>query len=407
MRKDLLQPLSGFRDNANPIKDWVVEVIRGTYSSYGYMPFESPSLERQEILLGKLGQESQKQLYLFKDQGDRPVGLRYDLTVSLARYVAGNFNSLSFPFKRYEIGNVWRAERAQKGRLRQFTQADIDIVGVDSLAAESELLEVISTINSKLSLSMTCLINDRRLVDELIKKIGIPEAKRNTFLQIIDKASKITEEQLDNELVKMVLSDRQIKQARLIFLSEEKIDAGELGVDEKLLSNLDNLVKQSKSLGLEAKISTGMVRGLDYYTGTIFELVTEDYPSSLCGGGRYDSLIKDLGGGSIGAVGVSFGVDRLVELLTERKRNIDSPIFIACLPETEEGTRVWAKELRERGENVEVYLDASAPLAKQLKYAASRYGQVILPFQSEWKAGQVVVRDLETGQQGLVERENI
>jgi len=408
MAKENLAPLSGFRDLNIPTKDRVVEAMRQTFRAFGYQYLETPSLERQEILLGKLGDEGQKQLYLFEDNGGRPVGLRYDLTVPLARFVAANLGILALPFKRYEIGNVWRAERAQKGRLRQFTQADIDIVGSDSLSAEREILQVVAEVNRQLSLGLVCLFNDRRLAEALLDEIKVPKEKRSKFLLIIDKAKKISGEDLDKELASLGLSDNQLKQIRLTFLVDDEAGLEKLPVDEKLKKPLEELVKLAESLGLQAKVDLGMVRGLDYYTGTIFEAVTQDYSSSLVGGGRYDDLVEQLIGQKVPAVGISFGVDRIVELLEERNSDNEEVLFFACLPETETELRQLVEVLRQKGRQAEVYLDSQADLSKQLKYAAKRqFQRVFLPFANEWSSGRITERNLETGEQKVIDQSAI
>lgn len=408
MQKELLQPLSGFRDYDGPVKNRVIEVIQKTFQRFGYQPLETPSLERQEIILGKLGEDSQKQLYLFEDNGGRKVGLRYDLTVSLARYVAANLNSLALPFKRSEIGNVWRAERAQKGRLRQFTQADADIFGSDGIVAEKELLAMIAQVDKELSLNITCLLNDRRLAQRLLDEIKIPKDIQSRFLQTIDKATKISGDQLDKELGKLGLSDHQLKQTRMWFLAADATDLTKLDVEPELKKPLEDLLAVAKQLGLKTRVDLGMVRGLEYYTGTIIEAVTDDFPSSLVGGGRYDDLVKELNGQQVPAVGISFGVDRIVEVLDSRGAAAPEGLFFTCLPETEKELRAWVAELRQNGRTVEIYLDSSVELAKQLKYAAKRgLKTVYLPFAKEWQRNQITKRDLESGEQSVIERGDI
>lgn len=408
MQKEFWQPLSGFRDFDKPTKDRVVEAIRQTFQRYGYQPVETPSVERQEILLGKLGPESQKLLYLFEDNGDRKVGLRYDLTVSLARYVAGNLGRLVLPFKRYEIGNVWRAERAQKGRQRQFTQADADIVGLDSLAAESELLRMIADVDKTLSLGLTILVNDRRLAQALLDKINVPAASQAAFLQIIDNAKKVEAATIDQQLGKLGLSDTQLKQTRMLFLADNEADLEKLDVVEELKQPLEQLMALAQTLGLKARVDLGMVRGLEYYTGTIIEAVADDFPSSLVGGGRYDNLVEQFNGQKVPAVGISFGIDRIVDLLDSRSKPELTALFLVNLPEISNELEQWAGELRASGQSVEVYLDANVEMGKQIKYAAKRgFKEVYLPFEAEWKRGEVVVKDLATGEQKNVERQTL
>ncbi len=408
MQKEFLQPLSGFRDYDRPTKARVLRVVQNAFARYGYQPLETPSLERQEVLLGKLGEDSQKLLYLFEDNGGRKVGLRYDLTVSLARYVAANLGQLSLPFKRSEIGNVWRAERAQKGRLRQFTQADVDIIGTDSLAAEAELLRIIAEVDKALSLNLTVLVNDRRLAQALLEQIKVPSDKQAAFLQIIDKSKKIEASALNQELAKLGLSDTQLKQTRMLFLADSEADLERLDVAQNLKEPLEKLTKLAEKLGLKARVDLGMVRGLEYYTGTIIEAVAEDYPSSLAGGGRYDDLVEQLVGQKVPAVGISFGIDRIVDLLDSRSELEEDALFFANLPETKDELERWVNELRLSGKNVEVYLDPSVELGKQLKYAARRgFKRVYLPFEAEWKRGEIVVKDLESGDQQAVERKSL
>ncbi len=408
MQKEFLQPLSGFRDYAKPTKDRVLRAVRETFRRYGYQPLETPSIERQEILLGKLGEDSQKQLYLFEDNGGRKVGLRYDLTVSLARYVAGNLGALALPFKRFEIGDVWRAERAQKGRQRQFTQADADIIGLDSLAAEEELLRVIGDVDKTLKLGLTVLVNDRRLAQALLEKINVPADKQAVFLQIIDKAKKVEAGELDKELGRLGLSDTQLKQTRMYFLADSEADLEKLDVSETLKQPLEQLVKLAEGLGLRARVDLGMVRGLEYYTGTIIEAVADDFPSSLVGGGRYDNLVEQFNGQKVPAVGISFGIDRIVDLLDSRAPSAEPVLFIVNLPETKNELEQWASELRASGTNVEIYLDANVEMGKQIKYAFKRgFQEVYLPFEPEWQRGEVVVKDLETGDQKAVARASL
>ena len=409
MQKDLLQPLSGFRDYDKPTKNRVIGVVSKILKQFGYLPLETPALERQEILLNKLGDDSQRLLYLFEDNGKRKVGLRYDLTVSLARYVAANLNTLVFPFKRFEVGLVWRAVRAQRGRLRQFTQIDADIFGVDSDKAEEELLEIIAAVDQELKLDLTYQFNDRRAVQILLDDIKIPKETQAKVLKVLDKRDKMSPDNINDDLLALGLSDNQLKDIRVIFLSDkDSLSILEKRVDKKISQPLKDLLKKARKLGIKAQVNLGMVRGLDYYTSTIIEGVTDDYPSSLLGGGRYDSLVEKFIGKKVPAVGISFGVDRIVDLLENRETEIEEVLFLACLPETEIELRHWASDLRKAGKNVDVYLDSSVELAKQLKYAARKgYKNIYLPFENDWKIGTVIKRNLDSGEQSLIERKDV
>ncbi|MEK7201921.1 MAG: histidine--tRNA ligase [Patescibacteria group bacterium] len=406
MNRDNLLPLSGFRDQLEPSKSAILDCLKKIFQSFGYQELETPVIEKEEILLGNYGAEAQKLLYLFEDNGKRKVGLRYDLTVPLSRFVAGNYQELALPFKRFEIGPVFRAEKPQAGRFRQFTQADIDVVG--SGGGEKEILEIVNTAAKEFGLNITCVINDRRIVEAVFEDLKIKIESRQSLLRLLDKKDKITPERLGTEISDLGLTVAQKKTVNGLFLDrEEPFDEIErlLGQFEAL-TELKQLVKYGQSIGLEMKFDLAMVRGLDYYTGTIFECVEESYGGgTLMGGGRYDGLVESLIGQKLPAVGISFGVDRIGEVM-----RLESPeaFFIVCLPENEIETRRWATELREKGKKVEVYLDSAVELGKQIKYADKRgYKTIIIPLEEAWKQGCVEVKNLETGKQEVVKRDEI
>ncbi len=410
MDKTTLQPLSGFRDYNSPVKDRVAASLRQIFQSFGYQTLETPSLEKREVLLGKLGGAAEKLLYLFEDNGARQVGLRYDLTVPLARFVAANYNELPLPFKRYEIGNVWRAERAQKGRYRQFTQADIDIVGDNgALGSEKELLAVIAEAQKALKIDWLVLMNDRQIVRQVFESLKVPVEQQKSLLMTLDKKDKLTEAELDSELKKVGLSDVQLRQVNSIFLLNDD-SLGRLKTvidDQSLLEPIDQLLRYGESLGLKISFAPFMVRGLDYYTGTIIECVTPDFPSSLVGGGRYDNLIESFGGGKLPGVGVSFGVDRIADYLSSRNEPSQT-LFLANLPETETETSHWLEDLRRAGRQVERYVDATTELGKQIKYASKRgFASILIPLEADWKDGNIIEKNLETGEQQAVKRTKI
>lgn len=406
MDNQQLQPLSGFRDLVGSAKYEIIARLREVFESFGFIPMDTPAIERQEILLNKYGEDGQKQLYLFDDNGHRPVGLRFDLTVPLARYVAANRQVLNFPFKRYEIGSSWRAEKAQAGRLRQFTQADVDIVGVATLGAERELLEIIAAAQELIA-EFSVMLNDRRLVAAIFDELKIAASSRTKVLRILDKKEKISPDALSAELLSAGLTANQLRQLQAVFLDEKpSLEAAKKLVGDQVTANLQELLDYAKSIGLEASYAPSMVRGLDYYTGTIFEATVKDAEinvGSVIGGGRYDSLVEDLTGEKIPAVGISFGVDRLVDVTTEFIR--EGEMFLALLPETESETRAWARTLRSAGRLVEVFPDAGTPLGKQIKYADKKgYAEVFLPMVDEWQRGEVVIKDLASGQQETTKR---
>lgn len=408
MNKEVLQPLSGFRDYSGPTKDWLIGGLRKIFIQYGYQPLETPAIERQELLLKDYGEEAQKLLYLFEDNGKRKVGLRYDLTLPLARFYAANFQTLPAPYKRFEIGPVWRAERAQKGRLRQFTQADVDIVGAPGLSAEKEILSIIAAAERATELKLQVQLNDRTVVAAVFDKLKITQSSRQKLLQSLDKKDKISAEELSNELMKLGVTDVQLRQIKSLFLETETLEEITQLIGSEATAQVFELMEAAKRIGLTAEFVPSMVRGLDYYTGTIIECRVDGYPSSVAGGGRYDSLVEGLIGQKVPAVGVSFGVDRLVDIIDQQSQENQSTTFIARLPETTEELNPWVRELRAAGMNVEVYLDQTVELGKQIKYADKRgYKEMLIPLEEDWKQGKIVRKNLESGSQESVDRESI
>ncbi len=409
MNKDQLGPLGGFRDLVGSPKYEVVARLREIFESFGFTNLETPALERQELLNANFGEEAQKQLYLFEDNGKRKIGLRYDLTLPLARFVAGNLGSLNLPFKRYEIGPVWRAEKPQKGRYRQFTQADIDVVGVESVSAEKEILEIVAAAQEALG-NFTIQINDRRIVTAILNELKIPADQTKRVLQVIDKKLKISASELADQLLELGVTPSQLKQIQSLFLADNTtLEDAERLVGAELVADVRALLEYARSIDVELVYEPSMVRGLDYYTGPIFEGTFQDeeeYSGSVLAGGRYDNLVEDLVGKKIPAVGISFGVDRIVDATTEFIR--EGELFVVALPETEETVREWARSLRASGRNVEIYPDSTASMGAQIKYADKKgYASVHLPFGDEWKKGQVVVKDLSSGEQETVKRSDV
>lgn len=350
------QTLKGFRDflpTDAKKREYVINTLKKVFESYGFEPLETPSLEYEEILAGKYGEEGDKLMYKFEDNGKRKVALRYDQTVPLARVVTQYQNDLPLPFKRYQIQNVWRAENTQKGRYREFIQCDIDTVSSPSLLADAEIIACALGCIKKLGFeNVKVLINDHSVFKDL----------KPQFVSAIDKLEKIGKESVAKELVEK-------------GMDKESVD--------KLINSFDNahptltlltLFRNLKNFGFEENkdfvFKSNLARGLNYYTSTIFEIVSEDYPyGSLAGGGRYDNLIGIFAGKTIPAVGISFGFDRVIEAMD--KLNL-FPTGLSVTKILVTNTNKWvlkiANTLRENGINTEVYLDEKN-LEKQLKYA--------------------------------------
>jgi histidyl-tRNA synthetase len=372
------QTLKGFRDflpTEAKQREYVINALKTVFESYGFEPLETPSLEYEEILAGKYGEEGDKLTYRFEDNGKRKVALRYDQTVPLARVIAQYQNDLPMPFKRYQVQNVWRAENTQKGRYREFLQCDIDTVGSPSLMADAEIiacaLECIKKLGFK---NISVLINDRSVFKNL----------EFQFISAIDKLEKIGKENVIKELVEKGMT----KSA-----AQELIGSFD---DNKPVPNLVSLFENLEKVGLEKDkdfiFKSTLARGLNYYTSSIFEFVSEDYPyGSLAGGGRYDNLIGIFAGKQIPAVGIAFGFDRVIEAMEELglfPAGLDVTKILVTNTNEREALEI-AKTLRENSINTEVYLEEK-DLEKQLKYADKKD----IPFSIIFDGEKLILKDM-------------
>ncbi len=306
------QTLKGFRDflPADAIKrNEVIRKIRSVFERFGFDPLETPALEYAEVLKGKYGEEADKLLYTFKDHGDREVGLRYDQTVPTARVLAQYSNELPNIFKRYQIQPVWRAENTQKGRYREFLQCDADIIGVKSYTADAEIIALLAACLEELNLDYTIKFNSREMLKNLLAG-AISDDLWPTTLQSLDKLDKKSVEEVKEELENKRLTKEQIED---IFW---RIDQSNITEDEWLRYVKQIATENFGATGSKLKFEPTLVRGLDYYTGIIFEAVSSVDTKSIAGGGRYDNLIELMSGISKPAVGFALGFDRIIELLT-------------------------------------------------------------------------------------------
>jgi len=396
MNKIQVRTLKGFRDflpREAKKRQWLIEKLRSVFESYGFEPLETPALEYAELLKGKYGEE-EKLIYEFETKGKDKVALRYDQTVPLSRVITQYQNDLVFPFKRYQIQNVWRGENPQKGRYREFIQCDADIIGSPSPIADAEILKLVLNIYKTLGLSVIIKINDSENFKNLDKK----------YVAAIDKLEKIgesevlselTDKGLTEEVARKALSDLQIKPRT------EKI--------KKVLLTLKQMGADMNSIAYEPTLA----RGLDYYTGIIFETVAQGSSGSLCSGGRFDKLIGLFSGNDIPAVGFGLGFDRTIEVLEEQnllpENNISSKVLVTIFNNDlkEKSLEVY-KKLRDENISCEIYLDESAPLPKQLKYADKKgipYVLIIGP--KEVKENKVTIKNLKTGKQKTITKGEI
>lgn len=370
--------LKGFRDflpKDMRKRNYVLSILKEVFESYGFEPLETPVLEYEEILTGKYGQEGDKLMYRFTDNGGRKAAMRYDQTVPLARVVAQYQNDLPLPFKRYQIQNVYRADNTQKGRFREFLQVDVDTIGSSSLSSDSEIIKLLTIAYQKLGFkNLKVLVNDRSVFESLDKKAII----------IIDKLEKIGEEAVREELKKAGLSENLIEEIR----------------NKKPTETIEKILKLNNRI----EFAPTLARGLDYYTGLIFEVKTNDYTAgSLGGGGRYDNLIGMFTNKQIPAVGFSFGFDRIIEAMEELNLFPDKlgGTDLLVTNTSDESAKI-ADELRKKDINVELYVDVK-DLDKQLRYADKKGIPFILIAEDQ----VLKLKNMKTGEQKEVTIENL
>ncbi len=397
------QLLKGFRDflpEEKRARDFVQGKIIETFQRFGFEAVETPTLEYKSLLTGKYGEEADKLVYAFTDNGDREVAMRYDQTVPTARFIANNLNDLPMPFRRYQIQNVFRAEKPQKGRYREFTQCDIDIFGSTDVPCDAELLACVDAVYKNIGFpSIQIVVNDRQTLMSVLLPYETTNVSVFSIIQSIDKLDKLSKEDVVAELVRKGLSDIQSTQALSDLLSVQP--SAEL--EQTMSLAIDLGVSQST-----VRFEPSLARGLDYYTGIIFEVrIPEFTAGSVCGGGRYDELIGKLCGIDMPANGCAFGFDRTVEAAVQLglipSREDEKKILVTIFDESlvGESARV-AKELRNRGLSTELY-PKYAKLDKQFKYADKkgiRYCVVI--GSNEVASKTIVVKDMKTGEQNVM-----
>lgn len=402
-------PPRGMRDFAPEkmaLRSTVVQTITSIFRQYGYSELQTPALERLETLTRKAGDEIEGQI--FRIEGD--LGLRYDLTVPLARYVSGT--QFAPPFKRYCIAPVWRREEPQKGRFREFYQADIDIIGSNSMKCEAELLACARDCLIALGFSNPkILINNRKILNSLARKLKLREGQVSSVFRALDKKGKASEEKIKGELIAAGLSDSQVSKLfefvdrtgsnRELLAYAEKSAAASEGAGE-----LSQLLEYCKGYGFEPTVDFSLVRGLGYYTGPVFEIILSDEIGSVSGGGRYDNLLSSYGKANP-AVGISLGIERVIALLEGNADKPASPkaktVYVAPVKEEfYQYAQMAANELRAAGIAAETDL-ADRNLRKQFEFAAnSGYSFVAIVGQKEKDARSVTLRNLSTGKEELL-----
>ncbi len=361
------------------LKQQVLDALRQIFEKYGFSPLETPALEKYDTLTvkGAGGTEVGKEIFTLKDRGGRKLGLRFDLTVPLARVVASNPN-LPLPFKRYQMEKVWRQEFGT--RTREFWQCDVDTIGSSDPLSDAEMLSITQDVFKTLGIKVNIKFNSRALIRKVLNQVNIPEKDQVLLIMEIDKLDKGT-----GDVPPKVL--RAIEMAKV--------------TDEPYLAELSKLLKK---LGVRAEFDATLARGLEYYTGPIFEVVSEEYKYSLGGGGRYDKLLKQLGGRDLPATGISFGVTRICEVLSKKlqKKKTITQLFVVPIAGTKLEAAKLAIELRNAGIKTEVDLASRSP-SKNLAYA-NRLGipYVLFVGPEELKKNKFKLKDMNSGKESLL-----
>ena len=422
--KVIPRTLPGFMElkpNEQILFDQIKEKIEESYKRFGFLPLDTPILELSEVLLAKAGGETEKQIYRFTRGDD--LAMRFDLTVPLAKYVSKNYGELQFPFRRYQIGKVYRGERPQKGRFREFYQADIDIIGDGELSImnDAEIPSIIYTTFKSLGFDdFTIRINNRKILNGLFEYLNIVELSTE-IMRIIDKLEKIGKENVKLELLKLNIEEENVvKILEFISISgnnEEKIEALEKlniknEVFEKGLFELKEVVKYIRLFGVPEEnfsIDLTIARGLDYYTGTVYETFLDNYREigSVCSGGRYDNLAENYTDKSLPGVGIAIGVTKLfdqlndLKLIKTEKESISDVLVISTSDDVSECLPI-ANTFRKEGINTEVYMNDKKMKAK-FKYADKlKIPYVAIIGEDEVKENKVSLKNLVTGKQDTI-----
>lgn len=431
MNKVQPKTLSGFMEllpNEQVLFNQMVDKIRASYEKFGFLPIDTPVIEASEVLLAKAGGETEKQLYNFT-KGDSNLTLRFDLTVPLAKYVAEYYNQITFPFRRYQIGKVYRGERAQRGRFREFYQCDIDVIGDGELNIinDAEIPAIMYETFKSLGLeNFSIHINNRKILNGLFEAANVKE-KSVDIMRTIDKIEKIGKEtviaifkddyKMEEESINTIVSFIEIDGT-----TDEKIEKLEaLGIDNELyikgVEELKEVVKHIRLFNVpddSFEIDLSIARGLDYYTGTVYETFLNDYKSigSICSGGRYNDLAGYYTDKELPGVGMSIGLTRLffilndIGLIKTDKKSISDVLVISMVDDLSKSIEV-ANKLRNAGINTEIYFDNKKIKAK-FKYADKlNIPYVIVIGEDEIKSGLLTIKNMQEGTQGQLSIEDI
>ena len=433
MEKNIVKPktLPGFMEllpDEQILFNEMKEKIQKSYESFGFLPLDTPVIESADILLAKAGGETEKQIYRFM-KGENDLALRFDLTVPLAKYVTQYYQNLTFPFRRYQIGKVYRGEKAQRGRFREFYQCDIDIIGNGELSIvnDAELPSVIYNTFKSLGFDkFTICMNNRKLLNGLFEYCSVGD-KSPEILRAIDKIEKVGEAEVIKELKEADISEHNVNLIMKFISINDNIEntikeLRNLGIENETynqgIDEITELIKYVRIFGVpdqNFKIDLKIARGLDYYTGTVYETFLDDYRflGSVCSGGRYENLAEYYTERKLPGVGISIGLSRLFfqltynEIIKANKKSTADVLIISMVEDLTEAAKV-ATILRNNGINTQIYMEQKSKIKKQFKYADSlEIPYVIVIGEDEIKNGTVSLKDMNTSTQEQVSIENL
>jgi histidyl-tRNA synthetase len=400
------------------LKSRITSTVQSVFETFGFNPLDTPIIERYDVLASKYagGAEILKETFKLSDQGERDLCLRYDLTVPLARYIAMNPNT-KMPFKRYQIGQVFRDGPIKLGRYREFTQCDVDVIGNKEMIAEAELLNIAKKVFEKLNLEVIIKVNNRKILDSIMQKLNIPEDKRIDVILSLDKLEKVGKTNVAKELRDLGLDNECIESLFSLTQREEEdntltIKALELELGEDAVAEIKELFRILKIMNVDVEFSPNLSRGLSYYTGTVFEIFAKEseIKSSIAAGGRYDKMVGQFVGNNqeYPAIGISFGIDVIfaVMKLTEKKlKKSVAKVLVISIKMDDESIRL-VSALREN--NIPSDLNLKKGVSKGLEYA-SYYDipYVVFVGENELKENKYKIRNMQTGAEELLDEDSL
>ena len=416
-------------------RNYIFNTIQDVFRLYGFQQIETPAMEQMTTLMGKYGEEGDKLLFRIQNSGEKAAeapekGLRYDLTVPFARYIVMHRQEITFPYKRYQIQPVWRADRPQKGRYREFYQCDVDVIGTESLVSEWELIEIVKEVYRRFGLRVVLKLNNRKILAGIAEYIGAPD-KMIDITVAIDKLDKIGQDKVNEELLERGLTQDSVQRLQPVLAlsgtNEDKLhtiaglladsEIGRKGVEEvRTVLNMYNATTSDKEVSdaFSVELDLTLARGLNYYTGAIFEVKARDVQiGSITGGGRYDNLTGIFGLPDVSGVGISFGADRIYDCLTALslfppESGAQTELLLVPMGEQEmQSALCWARDLRSHNKRVEVYPDL-VKIKKQLSYAdANRIPFVAIIGSEELASQTVTLKNMHTGEQSQMTLEQL